>query len=226
MYCNISTPVKKKYSTKDIPIKHGLFFQYFFFFRQHLKGFNLSLEVDNFVDSSEHLYYQDKGDFYKNKHLILRSPCFEQFFLHKILNNSKSLSHIIRPEEIIEILQDYQTMIPFPSIQAQLLAECERILQSFLGMNKDKIVCILIKYADIWDECRVNAMYVSLVFDWIRQNKNPEFEKWLIKMLKIFILGMLPDIEKRKKGKEFEEMVISHFYDIYDFLNGSSSAIN
>ena len=30
MYCNISTPVKKKYSTKDIPIKHGLFFQYFF----------------------------------------------------------------------------------------------------------------------------------------------------------------------------------------------------
>jgi hypothetical protein len=127
---NMSNP---KNSTKDIPVKHGLFFQYFFFFRDHLKGFNLSLDVDDFVDSSEHLYYQDKDDFYKNKHLILRSPCFEQFFLHKILNNGKPLSHLLRPEEITEILQDYQTMIHFPSnIQVQFLTECERILQSFL----------------------------------------------------------------------------------------------
>jgi hypothetical protein len=207
-----------KYSTKDIPVKHGLFFQYFFFFRDHLKGFNLSLDVDDFVDSSEHLYYQDKDDFYKNKHIVLRSPCFEQFFLHKILNNGKPLSHVLRDEEITDILQDYQTVISFPpNIQAQFLAECERILQSFLGMNKDKIVCILIKHAFFWDECRVNAMYVSLVLDWIRENKNPEFEKWLVKMLKIFILGMLPDIEKRKKGKEFEDLVVSHFYDIYNF---------
>lgn len=218
MYCIISNPVKKKYSTKDIPVKNGLFFQYFFFFRDHLKGFNLSLEATDLIDSSNHLYYQDKDDFYKNKHLIQKTPCFEQFFLHKILNNGKPLSHILRHEEIIEIAEDYQTMIHFPSnIQSQFLVECERILQSFCGMNKDKIVCILIKYAPIWDECRVNAMYVSLVLDWIRRNKNLEFEKWLIKMLKIFILGMLPDIEKRKKGEEFEELVVSHFYDIYDY---------
>ena len=188
MYCAISNPIKKIYSTKDIPAKCGLFFHYFFFFREHIKGFNLSLDATDFVDSSNHLYFREKEEFYKNKHLIQRTPCFEQFFLHKLLHNGKPLSHLLQREEMIEILQDYNTMIEFPqNIQKQFLDECDKTIQPFYGMNKDKIVGILIKHAFSWDECRINAMYISLVLDWIKRNKNPEFEKWLFKMLKIFI---------------------------------------
>jgi len=202
-------------SIKDIPVKHCLFFQYFFFFRDHLNGFNISLDIDNFVDTSNHLFFKEKDDFYKNKHLINKTPCFEQFFLYKILNNGKPLSYIFKKDEIPDILKDYPINLP-ENIQKQFLSECDKILQTFCGMNKDKIVDILIKHAFSWDECRVNALYVSFVLDWIQKNEDVEMNKWLIKMLKIFILGMLPDIEKRKKGKEFEEMVVSHFYDIYN----------
>ena len=68
-----------------------------------------------------------------------------------------------------------------------------------------------------WKECQKNILFASFTIKWIKENKNPRFEKWLIKMLKIFILGILPDIEKRKKGKELQELIYSHFYDVYNY---------
>lgn len=208
--CFVSNSESKKTSIKDIPKIPGLFFHYFFFFRENLKPrFNMSLDVENFVDNSNYLYFQEKEEFYKNKHLIEKTACFEQFFLHKILHNGKLLSHPLHKEEMMEILEDYQTMLFFPpNIQSQFLDECSKVLESYHGMEKDKIVGILIKYAFSWDECRINALYSSFVLEWMKEN-----DKWLIKMLKIFILGMLPDIHKRKKGKEFEDLVYAHFYD-------------
>jgi hypothetical protein len=211
-YALISKENIKSNSIKDVLKSKGLFFHYFYFFREHLKPrFNLSLDVENFIDKSNYLYYQEKEEFYKNKHLITRSTCFEHFFLHKILHNGKPINSRLQKEEMNEIVQDYQTMIIFPpNIQVQFVNECNKVIGSYQDMEKDEIVEKLIKYAFYWDECRINALYASLVLEWMKEDN-----KWLIKMLKIFILGMLPDIEKRKKGDEFAQMVYSHFYD-YD----------
>jgi hypothetical protein len=129
--------------------------------------------------------------------------CFEQFCLERF-------SHL--QTDTKKILDEYNQYISFPpNIQKQIMRECEEILQSRGYIEKLKSTQ---KY---WKECQKMQYFASLTVKWIKENKNPKFEKWLIKMLKIFILGMLPNIEKRKKGEELYKLIYSQFYDVYHY---------
>ena len=140
--------------------------------------------------------------------------CFEYFCLQKLLQNQ---SGYLQREEMMEILNEYNRVITFPpNIQKQIICDCEHVLQTFIGTKKD-IINRLETTQKYWKECQKNILFASFTIKWIKENKNPRFEKWLIKMLKIFILGILPDIEKRKKGKELQELIYSHFYDVYNY---------
>lgn len=137
---------------------------------------------------------------------------FEQIFLHNLQ------SEYLQKEEITKILNEYNKSISFPSnIQKQFMADCREVLYSFYGVKKGIIINKLKETKIFWEEYRNNSFYASLTLRWIKENKNPDFEKWLVKMLKIFILGMLPNIEKRKKGKELQTMIYTHFYDVYKY---------
>jgi hypothetical protein len=151
----------------------------------------------------------DKDTFYKNKSLVQPSACFEQFVMHKLLNNGKPITNKLQQEEIKSILKDYRLVLPnFPeNIKIQFIDEGEKILQSFYLVEKDKIIQELI---DDWDECNKNAEFVSFLMDWYKEKRND----WLLKLIKIFILGMVPDRNKRKKGELFKNMVYEHFYSL------------
>jgi hypothetical protein len=134
---------------------------------------------------------KEKGVFF---HFCESDVCFEHFFLKSELTP-------------MEILREYP--LPFPNnIKKQLLQEYTKLLQT---LKKEEIT-----HCEPCDCCK-STYYAKMTMKWINENKNPKFEKWLIKMLQIFILGMHPNIEKRKKGKEFENMVYSHFYDVYNY---------
>lgn len=131
--------------------------------------------------------------------------CFEQFCLERLLHSEQTNT---------KILNEYNQYISFPpNIQKQIMRECEEILQSFRGDAVEKLK----ETQKYWKECQKMQYFASLTLKWIKENKNPKFEKWLIKMLKIFILGMLPNIEKRKKGEELYKLIYSHFYDVYHY---------
>jgi len=154
--------------------------------------------------------FQDKESLYKKKAEIPPSPCFEQYLMHFFLHNSKSITHKFQKEEIPLILKGYP--IPnFPeNIRVQFFQECENILETFCGMEKDKIIQHLMQYIPLWGECNTNASQIDNLLAWI--SNEPDKRNWLIKMLKIFILGIHPNIERRKKGDAFVQMVNNHLY--------------
>ena len=181
-----------------------------------IKNFNPIQKIDKFTDFY-HMFsslrykkcpYKDNESLYKNKLLIPPSPCFEQFVMHKLLNNGKPITHKLQEEEIQNILKEYHAILPFSeNIKVQFIEEGKKILQSFYLVAKDKIIKELI---DDWDECNKNAEIVSFLIEWYKE-KN---DAWLLKLIKIFILGMVPDRNKRKKGVEFKNMVYAHFYSL------------
>lgn len=150
----------------------------------------------------------DKDTFYKNKLLVPPTPCFEQFVMHKLLNNKKPITNKLQQEEIKSILNEYHDILDFPeNIKIQFVGEGNKVLQSFYLIEKDKIIQELI---DDWDECNKNAEIVSFLMEWYREEKT----EWLLKLIKIFILGMVPDRNKRKRGEAFKNMVYEHFYSL------------
>jgi hypothetical protein len=216
-YCHVIKPcdkIKKEFSFTYKKESFVYFFHLYFFFYEKLKqweGFQHSLNAKyegDFYVESEFLDYRDKETFYRKKHSIKPSACFEQFLLYSFLHNGKPITYKLQTEDIDNILEKYP--IDFPeNIKKQFFRECRSILESFVGMEKDKIIQHLIQYTHLWDECNVNALFVSILLKWV----GGDAKEWMLKMLKIFILGMVPNIEKRKKGTEFFNMVNNHFYD-------------
>lgn len=156
----------------------------------------------------------EKDYFYKNKLLIKPSPCFEQFVMHKLVNNGKPITNRLNENEIKLILNDYVKVLPdLPeNIKNQFFDQGKDILQSFYSMEKDKIIQRL---NHSWEECNRNSEIVSFLLEWIKKS---ELKEWMLKMIKICILGMIPDFNKRKKGEEFQNMVMNHFYSITLFF--------
>lgn len=113
--------------------------------------------------------------------------CFEE---HLIRNKGKDKDTILRDYLIPNLPQ---------KVKDQILRGCKLILE------KDEIP------QTSWDDCNMSGHYVSMLLEWIPEAGNAK--QWMIKLLKIFLLGMLPDFEKRKSGIELRSMIYNHFYD-------------
>jgi len=160
--------------------------------------------------------FPDKETLYKRKAEIEPSPCFEQYLLYFFLHNTKLITHKFQKEEIPALLESYPIPNLPENIKIQFIQECEKVVDPLLGMEKDKIIQHLIQYIPFWEECNVNARHIALLMEWIPEGG--VMKPWLIKMLKVFILGILPNIEKRKKGTEFRRMTTNHFYQIPEYF--------
>ena len=160
--------------------------------------------------------FTDKETLYKRKSEITPSSCFEQYLLYFFLHNSKLITQKFQKEEIPSLLQSYPIPNLPENIKTQFVQECEKVLDPLLGMEKDKIIHHLIQYMPFWEECNANVRHMTMIMEWIPEGG--VIKPWLIKMVKVFILGILPNIEKRKKGKEFRRIVIKHFYQIPEYF--------
>jgi hypothetical protein len=139
--------------------------------------------------------------------------CFEQYVMlflqsHPLPKDPK--------EGIDDLLRNYP--IPnFPeNIRTQFLQECRLVVEPLLEMEKEVAIQHLHQYSLVWDECNTNAHYVNLLLEWIPEAGSAA--EWMTKLLKIFILGMLPNVHKRKKGKELQHMIKTHLYNLHSFL--------
>jgi len=162
--------------------------------------------------------YQKPPENPKKKFLSFFQPiqttkmyCFEQYLMHYLESGKRDMD---------DLLQNYP-MPNFPeNIRKQFLQQCKTVAEPFLNNSSE-----LIRFKPLWNECNSNASHAVIILD--RIPEAGKANEWMIKLLKIFILGMIPDVNKRKKGQEFRDMLQSHLYQFSpDFIYHQNQSLH